>query len=529
MKYFILLLILFFRLISFSQETISLTDPIIDENLKVPYWDSNYFGSPIYIVNDKYVVYEEPKTRILINENSKSFKSTKQREFCLGKSGVYFKGKLITTDTTGFTILEGYSPYMWKTKNKVFKNETEITGVDAKSLKIVDFRCYKDKDHVYYNDKKIDEADPESFIYHLNYYDKNYVYKNGEIVYYDGERLQSINSRLAKTSKTVVKLMDDNKDVIEELPEIDVKTIKRLSNTIAIDKNNIYHGITPFLKHTINNSDIKVWESPYSTCISYNNNIYDLRGQKYTEYDFETFGLFEDSNYNYDKNGIYNHVYDENNDTIIIVKLPFKYNSPPSSDNTFRYGNYIVYEDQAYLPGADKLYTNLTKDQIATSKKVPYYLNEYGSGMHKSPFYDGVWINDQKTIADASSFKSLGYQLYKDDKSVYYFQFHKKLKPLEGIDTKSAKFFHAGFICDKKYLYWMRTRIISSKGLELLAIFSPMQGYGVNLIELDNYCLFKNIKGYWLVKIENQLVTLRYLGKNLGNDWNTNLIDFKYK
>lgn len=362
------------------------------------------------------------------------------------------------------------------------------------------------------------------------YYDKNYVYKNGEIVYHDGERLQSINALLAKTSKTVVKLEGDKDTLVIEKPEIDLATLKPLSNKIAVDKNNIYYGSTPLLKDTINNLDIRVWEDIYGTYISYNNNIYDLRGQKYTEYDVATFGLLEDSYYKYDKNGIYNHVYNENNNTLTVVKLPFKYSNPPSPNNTFMYGNYIVYEDQAYSPVGDKLYPNLTKDQINAAKRVPYTMNSYDLGMHKSPFYDGVWINDKKTIVvDASTFERIGYNLFKDKKKVYYNYPSEKLITLKGIDAASAKSFNDYFTCDKKYLYWMKTRIISSKGIELVAKFSPMQGYGVKSIDIDNYCLFKNIEGYWLVKIEHLLVTLRYLGKNPGNDWNTNLIDFEYK
>lgn len=107
MKHFVFLFIVFTSFSVFSQGvTENIIDPIIDENLKVPYWDSNYYGQPIYIVNDNYVVYEEPKTRIIINENYKSFKTIKKykTKFGLGKNGVYSRGKLITADTTGFTI-----------------------------------------------------------------------------------------------------------------------------------------------------------------------------------------------------------------------------------------------------------------------------------------------------------------------------------------------------------------------------------------------------------------------------------------
>ena len=110
----------------------------VNPTLKVSngsYPQCNYLEDPTYIINKGYVVYQDCKTHTIIYPDSISFRRPKydQYGFALDKNGVYLRGKLVKIDTTGFVAFGSNEKQelLWKTNKAVFKDLTELKGIDA--------------------------------------------------------------------------------------------------------------------------------------------------------------------------------------------------------------------------------------------------------------------------------------------------------------------------------------------------------------------------------------------------------------
>lgn len=96
------------------------------------------------------------------------------------------------------------------------------------------------------------------------------------------------------------------------------------------------------------------------------------------------------------------------------------------------------------------------------------------------------------------------------------------MKKIEGIDAASANYSN-WFITDKNYLYIQTSKVIESTDLKLISDYTIYKE-GVSIINnvknfhKEQYNLFKNIKGYWIVK-SSDIVSYNFLGKTYSHKW----------
>jgi len=572
-KVFLLLILLSGSLNAFSQDTVAIR-PISDLTL------DRYLHIPIYIVNKNYVVYEFGKTRKIIYADMPSFKVERNflgdgGGFALDKNGIYIQGTLFKIDTTGFKIVgyrnsdEGYyhpfedlppKEWLWKNKNTVYKNNTALTGIDAHSFEAVLFvngPYFKDKNALYYYDKKIEQSNSaavKSFDIDL-YYDKNNIYVAGKTIYTDdGEMLLPVNGALVKTKKyayqitnwsplqnVILKTTDEaslkklspiySKVIIKTM---DVASLKGLSPSYSMDKYHVYYDTTalPIVPKNFNN--IKIWEGSNKAYIS--DGICVYYGTKLQpDLDAKSFGIFPNSNFFYDKNGIYQQKYLAKENQTINEKFPFQYSKPVNKKTVSVTDFYYIYDHQVYNPSGKKLYTNVSDDQISklkTGKRfVPYEkepVSDYGQGFYllNSKFY---FKGTEVKGVDAPSLKYVDYT-YRDKNHVYYVSSLPDglFEIIPDADPQTFKLFTNGFCGDKNNLYYGMHKLISSRSIELLAIF--WKGY-LNVGKNDGYrefyrYFFKNEDGYWLITDEDKPV-ITFLGITFDEKWNKAFENFE--
>lgn len=548
MKKLIYIFALLFVISCYSQEKDKTSYATQNDNLDI--WTSSgmnggciFLERPIYYINENYVVYQDCNTRKILYADIPTFEMVKyygKYGLALDKNGVYIKGNFVATDTTGFTFLgNNEKDLLWKTNTSVYKNTTvlselnasEFTRLSAKKEESYSRIYFKDNQNIYYFDKKIESADlaTADLVYNDNrvFYDKNYMYKDGEIEYFEGEPLLYVNNSLRKTAKKVI---CEGKVV----PNIDAKTLVGLSRYYAKDKNNVYYSY--FYRYDsiktlpINKKDfnkIKVWDHTNSAYITDGKNLfyYDYLFPK-NEFDVSTFGTFGFTDFVYDKNGVYTRRYDEKLEKVVYDKFPFKYTDDVNSKNlqiTERSELYVYYNNQAYEESTKILYEDLTPEQIEISKKrgiSPRLTKLNGKTMLRTYFDykldkidNAIYHDGKKTNADALTFKQLGYY-YIDKDNIYIYNREKGLQVITYIDAETAKYFN-GFVKDKNYLYRNGTRIIKSEKLEILASYPGYRlGCGLDRQPSSDYYLFKNVEGFWWVRVSND-ITIRYFGKTL--------------
>lgn len=236
------------------------------------------------------------------------------------------------------------------------------------------------------------------------------------------------------------------------------------------------------------------------------------------------------SDFCFDKNGVYESQWIASQKKADYIKFPFRYNEPVSAANTFITDDsrYVIYQNQAYNPWTDQLYKHLTPEQIRMAKANQLSLDD-PTGAKTTEFdkyYDNllyeanniVYWNGQITIADAATFRSIRGMFYKDIKNVYIYSPAQGLSVVQGIDGKSIAVFNHHFLKDDQYLYHNRYRLIKSKSLEILGIFTGYRkGCGLDKTPTSNYYLFKNTDGYWLVCLADTSPVVRHLGSTLPN------------
>ncbi|TPG45212.1 DKNYY domain-containing protein [Flavobacterium pectinovorum] len=528
-------LILFsFILIASCQNT---SNPaLVDPALKVEY--PNLYDVPVYIINKDYVLYEDRYTHNIIYPDLATFGTRKEDEyaFAFDKNGIYVKGEFIKIDTTGFIVLGNNKAmdFLWKTKTKVFKNSTELKGVDAATFEPnrsqtfntrEDTQYYKDKNFIYYFDKKIEGSDGATANTYPNDFchDKNYIYSGGEIAIYNKEPYQYVNYHFSKTKKYVFYRG-------ATFPNMNTDSLTGLSGNYAKYGNSVYYEdrITPMqLKK---NAKIKIWEVFFHDDYITDGTDIFYQGIKLNgKYDIASFGFFISLPCFYDKNGIYERKFDKDLKKDVIEKLPFKYTEKVSTANTFenKYTGILFYKNQAYDSRKEKFYDDVSKELIELAKKKKID----SDNLEGSPkveidynFYkkdDRIYYADKRTGFDANSFTLMdkSHQYYKDKDVVIYCDRFDKIQKMKDVDVSSAKIFNS-FLVDKNYLYCKNVKIIKSAGIELLAIFAGYRGgfCGNDPTPVSDFYLFKNKEGFWLVKISDE-ISYRFLGKVFDRNW----------
>ena len=122
------------------------------------------------------------------------------------KNNIYYSNrKIIGADLPTFQIgSDGFS----KDKNNIYFGGKKILGVDRDTIKIIELPYIKDKNNVYYGNKKIEGADKNTFelTYDFGSVVNGYYSKDKNNVYYENKKLKGID---VKTFKKINRLVDN--------------------------------------------------------------------------------------------------------------------------------------------------------------------------------------------------------------------------------------------------------------------------------------------------------------------------------
>jgi hypothetical protein len=507
-----------------------------------------YTESPVYIMNDDNVIYQDCNSRKILYPHRATFRQPRYNEIgvAMDKNGIYYQGILIPIDTTGFTVVgrnNNYSDYLWIWKNKdsVYLGTKVVKGADAKTFThtgSLNGSYFKDKNSIYFFKdglKKIEGSDGSSAVsnYSVWIYDKNMVYVDGKPLLYKGEKVKPVNESLAKTSSAVINTSQ------QPVNGLDPSSLKGLSRHYAIDRNGVYwRGEKTPIKPAYF-KDVKVWDQVNRAYITDGLTVYSGAGMAEKDFDAKTFGMLPHSDFCYDKKGVYERKWDEPTQSVINIKFPFVYSSPVSTNNLFITDNsrYIVYMNQAFDPWDKKLYKNLTGEQVEWLRQGKLELNEVHA--HKTPikridpmFYvqdnvlttrNGGKIYQFPTI-DAATFQSLNYTYVKDKKHVYCI--FPELQKLPA-DAASASMMY-GLLKDKDNIYYNGKPILSSKGAALLATFPGYRpGCGMDNHPTSDYYFIRNQDGYYLIEVTHPKPSVHFLGRTFSEDWDAKFVGFE--
>ena len=526
-------------------------------------WRSRYLERPLYIVNKDYVVYQCFDKRKIIYPDIASFRRVERTDECpiaVDKNGIYYQDIFIKSDTAGISIVgrnNDYSNYqwLWKTKDRVFNNDKELFGIDAETfmpIECLNGNYFKDKNSVYYFDKKIEGSDGSSVSKSCNEmcYDKNYVYVNGEILLRNGQKVKPVNNALAKTDTEVFGIYG-----IEPIPGIDAASLTKLSRMYSMDKNHVYYGGTIVPIATSNLKNVRVWDQVNRAYVSDGIKVYSREGESGVPegaLDAKTFAMLPHSDFIYDKNGVYERDWNKRGNKLILAKFPFKYTELVNSENMFITDNsrYIVYLNQAYDPWDKEFYPNVSDKQVQELKEGGFLsqkdLKTQSSerdyiplGNYYSKKGNEIYMFREQLpeIEDPATFEPLDFTYAKDKNNVYAvtdkgYDKNKRrygVEKVAGADPQSFKLNVLPY--DNKYVYAGGTPLISSEGIEFLAIFSGYRpGCGMDRTPSSNYFFMRNKDGYWLIETtysQKGQSEIQYLGKTFNRKWNPVFEDFE--
>ena len=526
------------------RDTITVSDIHRTDSLWSSFWEYKRPYVKGYIINQDYVIYQEKNTRKIIKPDMASFAILNVSGsaadiiliFAKDKNGIYYQGDFIKIDTTGFRVVGFISHYdkqsdyyweepIWRTYKQAFRGTKPIAISDPATFESVTTCYFKDKNYLYYYDRKVEGADvatlqkelaDEEFVS-----DKNNTYYRGKPFIYKGERVQQVSNNIYKTATHVLRYnLEYDKERVKyyfiELPDyFDIPTLRRLNDFYLIDKNHLYYDESGYpledkdLRVPIpkeNLSKIKLFE----VLVTDGNKVY--RGKKpLSGYDAATFGVIPGHYYYlYDKNGVYDWDY----------KLPFRYTNRPEYGKNLFYmddQDLFVYEDQAYYKTyEDSLYVpHLTPQQLALLKEGNTPLREL------FPSQDDKQKNKE---IDTTGFEQLSYsfsghnpfwrhngQIYHliewwyDNDQLKWRRSERRYVVVKGYDNASLRVVPNGFLADKDYWYDGTTRLFPSKDVELLAIYEGYEkGWGMDPAPSPNFYLFKNAQGYWLAELSGE-------------------------
>lgn len=518
------------------EQSLEIKNPTMSRTLRVESFShctySDNGGN--YIINPTYVIYQDCDTQFVFYPDMATFTLLFPfaEVFASDKNGIYYRGKLLNVGSEGFEVVDtqarsrvhGYYmgvDYLWKTDAQVFFGTEAIDVAHPKSFQANEF---------YFED--------DEYVYYIDFYDDKFLFERvskvaiqqgkaqykAEKEYYEGERVQKVNRILYKTSKHVLINKGSGIEPMFEkaMGNFDVATLKRLSEHYSMDKNHIYFGKSPVPIARERFPFVKVFDQVNSHYVTDGIVIYQNDSILRKGLDAATFGMFPQSDFYYDKNGIYQRSYDEDLQDLVNIKFPFIYKEPVSSQNATYQNPYFIYGNQAVYPWGDapEHFINLTSQQIEQLKAGAIRLaNIAGKTVTAEAFaYDlykaqgRIYWAGKLTQADAATFKKEG-NFFKDKNHLYHYDSDEGLRIVKGINPNNMKVARNGFYDDGTYLYYFNLKIIKSKDWELLATYTGYRkGCSLDSRPYSDFYLLKNAEGYYLAKISDEVI-LRFLGK----------------
>jgi hypothetical protein len=180
------------------------------------------------------------------------------------------------------------------------------------------------------------------------------------------------------------------------------------------------------------------------------------------------------------------------------LKIPKGYTKQKSSEPYFTCGT----DGYTYVPDAEN----------------------YAYGFYKKE--NQVYCQGKLTDINGDKFRSLWFNYYKNNDNVYYYTTELGLQRIPCIDAASTETF-SSFIADKNYLYIRTSKIIERQDLKFVSDYiSYKEAIPVKNTDNNsnssytyvNYYLFKNSKGYWIIKLSD-VVSYNFLGKTYNHKW----------
>lgn len=181
------------------------------------------------------------------------------------------------------------------------------------------------------------------------------------------------------------------------------------------------------------------------------------------------------------------------------LKIPKGYTKQKSSEPYLTCGT----DDYTYIPNAEN----------------------YASGFYKKG--NQIYCQGKLTDVNGDKFQLLWFNYYKNNDNVYYYTRELGLQKIPGIDAASTETF-SSFIADKNYLYIKTLKVIERQDLKFVSSYisykEPIPAKNTDnnsnsSYTYVNYYLFKNIKGYWIVKLSDGAVFYNFLGKTYNHKW----------
>lgn len=524
---------------------------MIDSNMQpstvIGLYSQLYSEDPYYIINKQYVVYEQGDKRQVFRPDMDSFvvwgaAHYMASPFAMDKDAIYFKGQRMPIDTAGFQFLgERWRPdayafdYIWRTNKQVYINNKKMEVADIHSFhplsEALKGSYFADDSCIYYYDKKIAGSDGSSakqvdMLGANEACDHKQTYVNGEAVQYEGEPIQCLNSQFVKTKSYV---LGHGYDGFYKFSTADVATFRTLSRRhYSMDKNHVYYDTLILPIAASQRPHIRVWDQVNSAYLSDGQHIYFRNETLQAPFDVPSFGMLPHSDLVFDKDGIFERRWSDSLQTYVFRPFGFAYHKPVKLSNTFvSYCNrYLVYDRQAIDLVDNSYYRALTAQQIKdmqTKRLRPQGQGRLGVldrwySYHIYSMNDTVFCNRRAMPVDAKSFEPINGNIYKDKDKVYAIDDECDCKIVEGVEAKSVQRLHI-FYYDADNVYYGLERLMSSPGIELLAVFSGYRkGCSLDTTPQSNYYLFKNNNGYWVL-CASATNTMRYLGKQLGAEW----------
>lgn len=155
-----------------------------------------------------------------------------------------------------------------------------------------------------------------------------------------------------------------------------------------------------------------------------------------------------------------------------------------------------------------------TPDYTLVPNAENYDYNFYKKG-------NKVYCQGKLTAIDGYKFQQIWLNYYKNLSNVYYYTREVGLQRIPDINPASTAYFNF-FIADKNYLYIKTSKVIERQNLKLISEYTgykePISSKNTDKNTYVNYYLYKNNKGYWIVKISN-IISYNFLGKIYSPKW----------
>ena len=375
-------------------------------------------------------------------------------------SNFSFSNTLKNADVKSF---EALGQYYGKDKNNVYLMGEKIKKADVKTFQVISeefFNHYsKDKNNVYLETYIIEGANPETFEIIK---EKPSYSKDKKHLYYSGKKIDEIKDNLKIMSAGIFGIIINGNKIYANGNRLDIEN----PENFKIIKNDYYNN--PNIIYGKNDKNIYVIIG----------NGQKIRSRVIKDADINSFEIMEIGAYSRDKNNIYfTHsdvvkIKDVDKDSFTIGKNGFSYDK----NSVYFYGKKI----DGISPKGFKIVDlavnsgdSVTFALLTDSKNLYKFIYEFDPETYKLKNTKLVTVTNVKV--DAPSFEIVKEDTgsyYKDKDSVFYYDMNKKeLRKVEGSDRNSFVEMDNFFAKDNKNVYYLGKQIenISSEGFKFVS------------------------------------------------------------